>query len=141
MGRELENPFSQKHCKCRRGSALGAHVLPAFSHPPSVRNVLGTSTNKSSQSRELSPRPWVSSAIRHRVFLTESLTLVLFYPRQPCRGRGNKKAGAGFKPAPDCLRKNGCRLLRFFETSTKNYSVIPVSPTCASNAARCLRSA
>src|SRR5262249_52436418 len=70
MGRKPENPFSQKHCKCRRGSALGAHVLPAHSHPPSVRNVLGTPINKSSQSRELSPRPWVSSAIRHRVFLT-----------------------------------------------------------------------
>src|SRR5262245_26636816 len=70
MGREPENPFSQKHCKCRRGSALGAHVLPTLSHPASVRNVLGTSINKSSQSRELSSRPWVSSAIRHRVFLT-----------------------------------------------------------------------
>ena len=49
-GRAPENPLSQKHCKCRRGSALGALVLAARSHPASVRNVLGTSINKSFES-------------------------------------------------------------------------------------------
>jgi hypothetical protein len=51
---------------------MGAHFLRADSDSASIRSILRLSVKEGFQSQRLSPRPRVSSAIRHQHFLTEA---------------------------------------------------------------------